>query len=63
MKISIAIILLGFKKKRHIFIHNSISLTKNVVCNYNFVTCTVKYTHTCASGTGFKLVVAVHEEQ
>jgi hypothetical protein len=52
MKISIAIILLGFKKKRHIFIHNSISLTKNVVCNCNFVICT----HTCALGTGFKLV-------
>ncbi len=25
----------------------------NVVCNCNFVICTVKYTHTCALGTGF----------
>jgi hypothetical protein len=56
MKISIVIILLGFKKICHIFIHNLISLTKNVVCNCNFVICTVKYTHTCALGTGFKLV-------
>jgi hypothetical protein len=29
---------------------------KNVVCNYNFVICTVKCTQTCALGTGFKLV-------
>ncbi len=28
----------------------------NVVCNCNFVICIVKYTHTCALGTGFKLV-------
>jgi hypothetical protein len=28
----------------------------NVICSYNFVICTVKYTHTCALGTGFKLV-------
>jgi len=28
----------------------------NVVCNCNFVICTVKYTHSCALGTGFKLV-------
>jgi hypothetical protein len=28
----------------------------NVVCNCNFVICTVKYTHTCALGTEFKLV-------
>jgi len=28
----------------------------NVVCNCNFVICTVKYTHTCALGTGLKLV-------
>ncbi len=27
----------------------------NVVCSCNFVICTVKYTHTCALGTGFKL--------
>lgn len=30
MKISIAIILLGFKKKHHTSIHNSISLTENI---------------------------------
>jgi hypothetical protein len=30
MKFSIAIIILGFKKKHHISIHNSISLTKNI---------------------------------
>jgi hypothetical protein len=29
----------------------------HVVCSCNFVLCTVKYTHTCALGTGFKLVV------
>ncbi len=29
---------------------------ENVVCSCNFVICTVKYTHTCALGTGFKLV-------
>ncbi len=29
---------------------------RNVVCSCNFVICTVKYTHTCALGTGFKLV-------
>jgi hypothetical protein len=29
----------------------------NVVCNCNFVICTVTYTHTCALGMGFKLVV------
>jgi hypothetical protein len=29
----------------------------NVVCNCNFVICTVKYTHTCALGIGFKLVL------
>jgi len=29
----------------------------NVVYNCNFVICTVKYTHTCALGTGFKLVL------
>jgi hypothetical protein len=28
----------------------------NVVCSCNFVIYTVKYTHTCALGTGFKLV-------
>jgi len=28
----------------------------NVVYNCNFVICTVKYTHTYALGTGFKLV-------
>jgi len=27
------------------------------VCNCNFVICIVKYTHTCALGTGFKLVL------
>jgi hypothetical protein len=27
---------------------------ENVVCNYNFVICIVKYTHTCALGMGFK---------
>jgi hypothetical protein len=26
----------------------------NVVCNCNFVICTVKYTHICALGTAFK---------
>jgi hypothetical protein len=35
----------------------------NVVCNYNFVICTVKYTHTCASGTGFKLVLNKKEQK
>jgi hypothetical protein len=29
----------------------------NVVCSCNFVICTVKYTHTCALGMGFKLAV------
>jgi hypothetical protein len=29
----------------------------NVVCSCNFVICTIKYTHTCALGTGFKLVL------
>ncbi len=29
---------------------------KNVVCSCNFVICNVKYTHTCALGTGFKLI-------
>jgi hypothetical protein len=29
---------------------------KNVVCSCNFVICTIKYTHTCALRTGFKLV-------
>jgi hypothetical protein len=28
----------------------------NVICNCNFVICTVKYTHTCALGTWFKLM-------
>ncbi len=28
---------------------------ENVVCNCNFVICALKYTHTCALGTGFKL--------
>jgi len=28
----------------------------NVVCNCNFVICTIKYTHTCALGTRFKLM-------
>jgi hypothetical protein len=28
----------------------------NVICNCNFVICTIKYTHTCALGTRFKLV-------
>ncbi len=28
----------------------------NVVCSCNFVICTVKYTHTCALGMGFKLI-------
>jgi hypothetical protein len=27
-----------------------------IVCSCNFVICTIKYTHTCALGTGFKLV-------
>jgi hypothetical protein len=30
---------------------------ENVVCNCNFVICTVKYTHTCTLGMGFKLVL------
>jgi len=29
----------------------------NVVYNCNFVICTIKYTHTCALGTRFKLVM------
>jgi len=28
----------------------------NVICNCNFVICTIKYTHTYALGTGFELV-------
>jgi hypothetical protein len=34
----------------------SLTAFGNVVCNCNFVICTIKYTHTCALGTGFKLV-------
>jgi hypothetical protein len=33
----------------------------NVVCSCNFVICTVKYTHTCALGTGFKLVIIIRQ--
>jgi hypothetical protein len=31
----------------------------NVVCSCNFVTCTVKYTHNCSLGRGFKLVLYI----
>jgi hypothetical protein len=34
----------------------------NVVCNCNFVICTIKYTHTCALGRGFKLVSQISLE-
>jgi hypothetical protein len=35
---------------------------ENVVCSCNFVICTVKYTHTCALGRGFKLVKNIMAE-
>jgi len=37
-------------------VERKIESFENVVCNCNFVICTIKYTHTCALGTGFKLV-------
>ncbi len=29
----------------------------NVICTCNFVICTIKYTHTCALGARFKLII------
>jgi hypothetical protein len=36
-------------------VERKIESFENAVCNCNFVICTVKYTHTCALGTRFKL--------